>query len=335
MQTNMNPQNPNTPGGMPAPQQGQQPMDPNQPAPVNQNPRTIRDYIALARSQGQAPSFTNITGGQGFDVRQDPRYIPDQAIPADPVDDYESTPWDQRVKQDPYMRAMRSSKRMLPELFQLTFPDKQMGGDPLTPEEMKKWEGVVGKLTGNLVQRYDKQYEWYMKNKDKSVGKREKDEQFWQKFYAQQEAQMKPPVNEDGTIMSPQEFIDKQMAISDQRRMQYDLEKKDAKATGSKKTINDISDEEKVKLIKNNPKVQKALASRVKDKLSDIEGRELTDQEFYAMRTDEATAQKFQEATQQAIYEMQDDLVNIANGGEYQPKDMVENRPEAMSVPQQ
>jgi len=229
---------------------------------------------------------------------------------------------------------LRSSKRMLPELFQLTFPDKQMGGDPLTPEEMKKWEGVVGKLTGNLVSRYDKQYEWYMKNKDKSVDKREKDEQFWQKFYAQQEAQMKPPINEDGTIMSPQEFIDKQMAISDQRRMQSDLEKVDAKDTAGQKTINDISDEEKVELIKKNPKVRKALAASVKNKLSDIMGRELTDQEFYSMRTDPETAQQFQEATQEAISEMQDDLVNIANGGEYQPKDMVENRPEAMSVPQ-
>ena len=333
MQTNMNPQNPNTPGGMNMPQQAQQPMYPNQPAPVNKNPRTIRDYIALARSQSQVPSFTNVTGGNGFDVRQDPKYIPDQAIPADPVDDYESTPWDQRVKQDPYMRALRSSKRMLPELFQMTFPDKQLGGEPLAPEEMKKWEGVVGKLTGNLVQRYDKQYEWYMKNKDKSIDKREKDEQFWQKFYAQQEAQMKPPVNEDGTIMSPQEFIDKQLAISDQRRMQSDLENKDMKSTAGQKTINDISDEDKVKLIKNNPKVRKALAASVKNKLSDLMGRELTEQEFYGMRTDPETAQQFQEATREAVSEIQDDLVNIANGGEYQPKDMVDNRPAAMSVP--
>ena len=334
MLTNMNPQSPNNQGGVQMQPDGPQTMDPSQPMPVNKNTRTIRDYIALARSRNQAPSFTNIPGGQGFDVRQDPRYIPDQAIPADPVDDYESVPWDQRVKQDPYMRALRSSKRMLPELFQLTFPDKQMGGEPLTPEEMKTWEGVVGKLTGNLVDRYDKQYEWYMKNKDKGIDKREKDEQFWQKFYAQQEAQMKPPVNEDGTIMSPQEFINKQMAISDQRRMQSDLENVEAKGTTGQKTIDDISDEEKVELIRKNPKVQKALAAVVKNKLSDLLGKELTDQEFYALRSDPEMAQQFQKATQEAVSEMQDDLVNIANGGEYQPKDMVENRPEAMSVPQ-
>jgi len=327
MLTNANPQNPETPGGMPAPGG----MDPTQDTQQAQpEPKTIRDYVALARQQGQVPTFTNIDGAQGFDIRQDPGYIQtyqEQAISEGPDNEYEAEPWDQRVRKDPYLRAQQSLPRFLNEMWAMRFPDQEPGTlDPNSPEA-KEWQGQVEAVTGHLLKKYSKQHDWWLKQKDRDKAKRTKDEQYWQKFYAQQDAAMRTPTHPDGNIMSPSEFVDKQMGIADERKMKEEIGAEEAK-DGPTGTYDDLEGDEIMEIVRANPDLQAAIKARIVEALSQQEGRQITDPEFLAMRTDPDKMQMFQQQAKTAIDSFGEDIYSLSAGGKKQA-----SKDQAMAMP--
>jgi len=339
MQTNMNPQNPNTPGGMPAPA-GQDPAQAEGMAqPAMAEPKNIRDYLALARSQGQVPTFTNIDNAPGFDVRQDPSYIQDQAISEGPDNEYEAEPWDQRVLKDPYLRTTQSLPRFLDEIWKSTpagLEGVQRGqlepGDP----RIEPWKDQVKAVTGYLLKKYSKEHDLARRQREENKEQRRKDEQMWQKFYAQQNAAMKPPTREDGSVMSPSEFVEQQMAIADERQVRAKMAKDD-KAEAPTGTYMDMEDQEIMDTIGENVDLGAAIKQKLVEALSQKQGHPITDEEFFRLAKDETYAETFRQLTKQAIDSFGEDIYELSQGGQFQkPADAAAGiRPgdQAMSVP--
>jgi hypothetical protein len=336
MNTNMNPQNPDTSGGMPAPGTPGAPAGPEdpgqQPAP---EPKTIRDYLAIARSQGQVPTFTNIDNAPGFDIRQDPSYIQDQAIPEGPGNEYEQEPWDQRVIKDPYIRTQQSLTRFLPQMFEIMFPGQEPGTLPKDSPEAQRWGSAVSGLTKNLLKRYSDQHNWELKDRKKSKEQRSKDEQYWQRFYATQNAKMQPVLNEDGSRMTEVEFIDKQMAIADERRMKSELgteaEAAEAKAAGTTdgtiETLDDMEDKDIQRSIQKSPELAEKIKAKVVEEMSAVVGEQITDADFFAFRNDPRWQSQFREIIKRVIDTFEEDIVTLANGGQLMPSQEDTNRP--------
>jgi hypothetical protein len=321
MNTNMNPSNPDTPGGMPAPVAPGDPAQPEEQQPAE--PKTIRDYLSLARSQGQVPRFTNIDDAPGFDIRQDPGYVQNQAISEGPDNEYEMEPADQRRLKDPYIRTQQSLTRFLPEMFEVMFPGQQPGTlDPKGPEA-KKWEGAVAGLTSNLLKRYSEQHSWEMKNRKKDKAQRTKDEQYWQKFFATQAAKQQPVLNEDGSRMTEVEFIDKQMGIADERKMKAELgsqeDKKGAEAEGAiggtVESLTDMKDKDIQGAIQRSPELAEKIKAKVVENMSAIVGEQVTEADFFAFRNDPRWQEQFRAEIRKVIDMFEEDIITVANGG--------------------
>jgi hypothetical protein len=288
-----------------------------------QEPKTIRDYLALSRSQGQVPRFTNIDNAPGFDIRQDPGYVQNQAISEGPDNEYEAEPADQRRLKDPYIRTQQSLTRFLPEMFEVMFPGQQPGTlDPEGPEA-KKWEGAVAGLTSNLLKRYSEQHSWEMKNRNKDKAQRSKDELFWQKFYATQNAKQQPVLHEDGSRMTEVEFIDKQMGIADERKMKAELgskeEKENAEAEGTVggtvESLTDMKDKDIQNAIQRSPELAEKIKAQVIERMSAIVGEQITEADFFAFRNDPRWQEQFRAEIKKIIDMFEEDIVTVANGG--------------------
>jgi hypothetical protein len=323
MLTNSNPSNPDTPGGMPAPGAPADPAQLQEQQP--QDPKTIRDYLSLARSQGQVPRFTNIDNAQGFDIRQDPGYIQNQAISEGPDNEYEAEPWDQRVLKDPYLRTTQSLPRFLDELWLQKFGENgpQQGTlDPDSPEA-KDWGKQVEAVTSHLLKKYSKQHDWAMKNIQKNKAQRSKDEQYWQKFFATQNAKQQPVLNEDGSRMTEVEFIDKQMGIADERKMKTELgseeEKENAEAEGTVggtvQSLNDMKDKDIQNAIQRSPELAEKIKAQVIEGMSAIVGEQITEADFFAFRNDPRWQEQFRAEIKRIIDMFEEDIVTVANGG--------------------
>jgi hypothetical protein len=338
MLTNSNPSNPDTPGGMPSPGAPADPANPQaQPAP--QEPKTIRDYLAIARSQGEVPRFTNIDNAQGFDIRQDPGYIQNQAISEGPDNEYEKEPADQRRLKDPYIRTQQSLPRFLDQMFRVMFPGQEPGTlDPDGPEA-KKWKGAVAGLTSNLLKRYSEQHSWEMNNRNKNKAQRTKDEQYWQKFYATQDAKMQPPLNDDGSKMLESEFIAKQMGIADERKMKSELgskeEKENAEAEGTVggtvQGLNDMKDKDIQNAIQRSPELAEKIKAKVIENMSAIVGEQIDEADFFAFRNDPRWQEQFRAEIRKVIDTFEEDIVTVANGGMLTPEPA---QAEPMNAPQ-
>jgi hypothetical protein len=308
----MNPTSPANGGGAQPNAAPSNPATPDVPTAPPAQPRNIRDYIALARSQGQAPSFTNQDGGAGYDIRQDPNMI-QQAIPEEPQSEYEQMPFAQRMKINPYIRAKQRMQTMMPELYQTMFPQGGSDNGELSKQEYEHYQGSVEAMTANLLKQYDKQYDWALKNEAKSKSKRVKDEDSWQKFYANLESQQRLPTDPDsGEVLTAREFIDKQMSIADERKFAQDMEKEVA-LEEEKPSFEDYGAEDIVEIIRNNPDLGAALKERVMEAISEIVGTQISDNQYLAIYQDAAWKEKFNELTRNAVMEMQDEIMKFAN----------------------
>jgi len=213
-----NAQNPvNQSGGQP---QGQ--VDPMAAQQRVGQPKTIRDYLAAARSQGTVPAFTNMPQGRGF-MTNEPA---PQAISEGPQNEYERLPFSQRLKIDPYIRVKERLKTLLPELWEMTFPGMDSGAI-LDESQWAQWQGAVEAVSGNLLKRFDKQYEWAMKNESRNREQRDKDKKYWHSKFIDAELANRPPLNkETGQPLTAQEFIQERMSIQDEMAFTEETEAK-------------------------------------------------------------------------------------------------------------
>ena len=277
-------------------------------------PRNIRDYLTLARSRGQVPTFTNIPGGQGFNINQDPGMIPPQAIPQEPVSEYEKIPFARRMKMDPYVRAKERVKTMLPDIWQSMFPgqDPAMG---LSPEDLKKWSGAVEQVTGKLLKQFDKQYEWSRKNEETKSLKRDKDYQYWQKHYADLEAKQQQPTDpETGMPVPVQEYVQKQIDIADEMKFKSETEMQERAESTKTGGIQDFDGPSILGAITRNPDLAGRIRQDVMASLSAMVGTQLSEQDVEQMRSDPQWKDTFNQETHKAIMQYQDEIVGILSG---------------------
>jgi hypothetical protein len=272
-----NPSNPmNQNGGQP---QGNEQANPyNQiGTPVMTQPKSIRDYLELVRSQqaaGQnvAPSFTNRFGGEGFFVGDEPQ----QAIPEGPQSEYESHPFSERVKMDPWDRATNRVQQMLPDIWQQVFPNRPQGST-LSDAEMKQWNEAVQTITGSLIQRYDKQYEWFLKNQKTLQQDRDKDRKFWQAKFVDAQLRGQPARKPDGSPMSEAEFVNERMSAADELKYQDFAEKE---METERKAKSELTPETVAAAMKKNKELARAIRLKIKSLVEDGVGRKLTDDEY-------------------------------------------------------
>jgi len=287
-------------------------VNPNQAVPPE--PKSIRDYLSLARSQGRAPSFTNRAGTsdqwnpETGNVASRAPMTP-QAIPEAPQSEYEKLPRGQRMKIDPYIRAQERVKTFLPEMFSVMFPGKEPGMG-LGEEDMKRWTGAVEVLTGNLLKKFDKEYEWSLKNEEATIEKRSKDELMWQKFYAEQDVKGNTPRNPETQMpLTPAEFIANQMAIADEMKFKKDM----AKEESDKGTIDDLDINQISAVIQGRPELAKSIRTKLKDSLSQmLNGAPISDDQLEAIRTDASWKGTFDQLVRESILEHQDEILQYA-----------------------
>jgi len=301
-----NPTNPANQGGgqfdwqTPDPSKSGQ-VGPPGPQPVPPQPKSIRDYLNIARSQGQVPSFTNRPGGEGYRI-QEPE-VP-QGIPEGPQDAYERLPFRQRVKMDPYVRAQMRIKSLMPQLWEAAFP----GMDPgalLDEDQMKRWTGIVEKATGNLLKRFDKQYEWAMQNDLKKGEQRNKDVRFWQSQYTQMVAKGQMPFDEQGRPVPEREWVEQRMSLADEMKYEEDMKKELA---NEQQLTPDVIKS----VIRKAPYLQEMIKRTAIQLASQQLGMQLTDGEFTAMRSDPQLSDQFQKAIQDAIEQHKDQILEAA-----------------------
>ena len=309
-----NPTNPAGQNGGPManPAIPQQPMDPTAGTP--QQPKNIRDYLALARSRSQVPMFTNQPGDDNSwnpetgQVASQGVMAP-QAIPEGPQSEYEKMPRGQRMKINPYIRAQERVKTFLPELWNAMFPGMEPGSG-LGEADLEKWNGAVQALTGNLLKKFDKEYEWSLKNEQNTKNKRDKDELMWQKFYADKDTRGDTPRNPETQMpLSPAEFVEQQMAISDEMKFNREMADKE-RNTG---TIADYDANQIGKVLQKHPDLGRMIKEEILSALSQQEGRQITDGDFNAMRKDPMQRDKVNQAAQQAIQNHGDEIMQYMN----------------------
>jgi hypothetical protein len=287
-----NPTNPvNQAGGQMPAGQGQ----PDQPIPTYKGePKSIRDYLSMARSPGAAPSFTNKPGGEGLYMEEPAP----QAIPEAPQSEYEKMPFAQRMKINPYMRAQERVKTMMPELFQSMFPGMQQGAF-LEDYQMEQWQGAVGKLTGNLLKHYDKQYEWSLKNENVNKTGREKDRRFWQSKYVDAKLRGQPAINEEtGMPLTETEFVNERISSSDEMRFKEEMEGQE-NAAGGEAGLSSMSPQDVGAILSKNPDLMKEIKYQVLSAISDAAGRSVTEEEFDSMKGDPGVQQIIQDVLKQ------------------------------------
>jgi hypothetical protein len=273
-------------------------QDPMQSPAQSREPKSIRDYLSIARSQGQVPTFTNRPGGQGYQVEDQ------QAIAEGPQSQYEKTPFAQRMKMSPYVRAQERVKTLLPGLWDQMFQGMEQGAI-LDDYQMKAWNGAVGQLTSNLLKQFDKQYEWTLKNEVTQRGKREKDRQYWQKDYITQKSRGSVPVHEDtGQPYTESEYVEERISVADEMRFKAET----AEGERGQGTAADLSPQEVGQILQNNPELGRSIKHQVMMAMTEHAGRQVTEGEFSAMVQDPAWKQIINDATSAAI---EDNYENI------------------------
>jgi len=310
-----NPTNPAGQNGGPManPAIPQQPIDPTAGTP--QQPKNIRDYLALARSKNQVPRFTNQAGDDNSWNPETGRVASQgvmtqaQAIPEGPQSEYEKMPRGQRMRINPYIRAQERVQTFLPEMFAVMFPGVDPGGG-LGEADMKKWTGAVEALTGNLLKKFDKEYEWSLKNEQDTKEKRSKDELMWQKFYAEQDVKGNTPRNPETQMpLTPAEFVANQMGIADEMKFKKDM----AKEESDKGTIDDFDINQISAVIQSRPDLAKSIRIKLKDSLSQmLNGAEISDDQLEAIRTDASWKGTFDQLVRESILEHQDEIMQYA-----------------------
>ena len=137
---------------------------PVQPAPVQQKPSSIREYLDRVRAAGTVPTFTNVGGaypngapGGGEVFQVGPGGIDRHGYSVGPATPPEQiNPADQPVMGgDPYQMAETRLKHMLPDMWQQMFGDKPRDSG-LAPQEQQQWNGFVTHMHNLLVKKYDK-----------------------------------------------------------------------------------------------------------------------------------------------------------------------------------
>jgi hypothetical protein len=235
----------------------------------------------LSRARSGTASFTNRPGGEGFQMEEPAP----QAIPEEPQSEYEKMPFAQRMKINPYMRAQERVKTMMPELFQSMFPGMQQGAF-LEDYQMEQWQGAVGKLTGNLLKHFDKQYEWSLKNENVNKAGREKDRRFWQAKHVDAKLRGQPPINEEtGMPLTEAEFVNERMSSSDEMRFKEEMEGQE-NAAGAEAGLSGMSSDDVGSILLKNPDLMKDIKYQVLSALSESMGRSVTEEEFEMIRDD-------------------------------------------------
>jgi len=290
-----NPTNPmNQSGGqMPSQQQPQGPVA--QPLPGRDyNPKSIRDYVAAARSAGATPTFSNSPTSPGFqmDVPQQ-----QQAMPEGPQSEYEKTPFMDRIKRDPYQRAQERVSDFLPELWQSTFPGLEQGA-ALDQNQMKHWEKAVGSLTSNLLKRFDKQYEWGWKQEAKNKDQRRKDEMAWRSKYVDATLRGTPVLNADGTPMAENDFVKERLDNADEMRFKED----ENRSMLQQRPITEELDFDKIQAaMTNNPALGKAIMDARRAMVEEMTGRQLSDDEYRDLHGNPEAFEMLESASLEAI----------------------------------
>ena len=262
-------------------------------------PKSIRDYLAIARSRTGAPTFTNQPGSTGYQV-------PDQemAIPEQPQSEYEKLPFNQRLGIDPHVRAQERVKEFLPDLWAQVFPGRAQGAR-LNDQEMQQWQGAVQALTGNLFKRFEKQYEWDMKNKSTGVDQRNKDQRYWQSKFVDAQISGNPITNPDGSPVSEADFIQQRMAVSDEMRFKQDMQSQEkgdsAEGAAGAGGAFDFSPEEVMHALQVDPGLGKAVDNQIRVFIQDGAGKELTPSEYQIVLSDPAYNDLVEQSTQEAI----------------------------------
>jgi hypothetical protein len=287
------PDNQNQPGG-------QQPVDPAQQQ-VQRDPRSIRDYLSLARSQGTVPSFTNRPGGEGHFM---PEPAP-QAIPEGPQSDYEKMKFSDRMKMNPYMRAQQRMQTMLPELWQSMFPG--MESDSIIDDnQMKQWNGAVQKMTSNLLKQFDKQYEWSLKNESTNKMNREKDRKFWQAKFIDSKLKGSPMLNEEtGQPMTESEFVRERLSASDEMRFREETEMEESTNAGQE-GLAGMDSAQVGQILRKNPSLMSEIKRQVMELLGQQQGRRISEIEFDLMSGEQVNA-----ATHEVLMNNEDQILQL------------------------
>jgi len=302
-----NPTNPTNQNGgvLPADMQGQQGMVP--PPGGMQNPKSIRDYVAAARSAKAVPTFTNVPETPGFfiDDRQQ-----SGAIPEGPQSEYESIPFAERIKMDPWKRAQSRVQTMLPELWEATFPGYQQGAT-LSNDQMAQWNKVVQNLTANLIKHYDKQFEWSMKNEMKNAETREKDKKFWQSKFVDAQLRGQPVRKPDGSPMTEAEFVNERLSAADEMRFKEDVTKQER--ISSQATEN-LTPGTVTKAMKKNPNLARAIRLQIRTFVEDGVGRKLNDDEYRQLMKNPDAQDLINEASKDAVDYYSDKIMEELSG---------------------
>jgi hypothetical protein len=282
-------------------------VDPNQIP--RRNPRSIKQYLEMAKGQGVAPRFTNVQGGEGYNINQGQSMQRPQAIPEGPQSEYEMIPFSKRMKMDPYVRAQNRVQTMLPQMWEQMFPGMQQGSI-LDERQMQMWQGAVEKVTGGLLKQFEKQYEWSMKNATEGSGK---DMRHWQQFYHEAVTKGNPPIDpKTGEPVSEAQFIQDRLDVANELKFKQEMGKKEINA-GPRESIDDFTHDEVKQVLSKNPAVGNAIRLQIKYSLGQIAGREITDGEFDAMARDPQWRPILNEATRDALEQYQDRIIELYN----------------------
>ena len=270
-----------------------------------QQPRTIRDYVNLARQTGQPMSFTNKAGGQGFYVNDRP-----QAIPEAPASEYEKLPFGKRISMDPYDRTRARLETMLPQIWESVFPGMDSNGVILNEAQMKQWQSAVQAVTARLLKHHDKQYEWYLKDqmKSKKDDSRSEDQRFWQSKYVDAMLRGSLPIDEEtGMPVTEAEFISERMSVADEMRFKAEMEGQE----GQGGTLDSFEPEDISRVLGSNPGLARAVKESTMEAISQQIGRPITDQELYAMQQDPQMREMLNQASYSALQQYQEDILQM------------------------
>jgi len=307
-----NPTNPaNQPGG-PVNTMGQGqtgvPVSPAQQQYVvpQQQPKTIREYLALARQGGwgrdpnaPAPRFTNIEGDtQGFNVNnraQDWQMTlqpeaQQQAIPpVSPDNEYDKMPYNQKVKLSPYVRARERMQTALPFLWEQMFPGMPQGSE-LDESQMKQWQGAVAHVAGDLIKKYDSEYADHLANQKAELEKADKEYNLYNMKWLDL-SKNGPVYKADGQTpySGPEEFIQENIDRAARFRAANRIQEKELKKMGESdaKAAEPKQEtyEQKVQRVKGDPQLRVNIQARVKGQLAKSMGKSMiTQQEFQQIR---------------------------------------------------
>lgn len=297
-----NPKNDNmTPGDM-GQQQPVQSQSPRQPKSIRDYLANIREQQAMAGGAGITPRFTNQPQSPGFIIDERPTQ---QAIPEGPQSDYESEPFMDRVKRDPYKRAQQRVRDFLPELWQATFPGMAQGAI-LDQNQMQHWQKAVGALTSRLLKRFDSQYEVAMKQEYKDRDRRENDKRFWQAKYQDNLLKGMPPQDLEGNIIDEATWVKARIDTNDEMKFKEEVTKRERNV---KTATESMSNAQVKEAMRTNPTLAKAINDQIRTFVEDGLKRKLTDQEYASLFENPAARDLLETSAREAVDYYSDQLM--------------------------